>query len=90
MLRLLCFALVLVAASGCSRAKPTDPFTGQPVPEAVAESDSPSRTSSGDSSVSPGYRPAADKSVHVEGYYRKDGTYVKPHDRAAPGQGRRK
>lgn len=24
------------------------------------------------------------KTVHVEGYYRKDGTYVKPHDRAAP------
>jgi hypothetical protein len=23
--------------------------------------------------------------VHVDGYYRKDGTYVKPHDRHAPG-----
>src|SRR6267142_2270076 len=25
--------------------------------------------------------------VHVKGYYRKDGTYVPPHDRAAPGTG---
>jgi hypothetical protein len=25
--------------------------------------------------------------VHVRGYYRKDGTYVAPHDRAYPGQG---
>ena len=24
------------------------------------------------------------KTVHVKGYYRKDGTYVEPHDRAAP------
>lgn len=24
-------------------------------------------------------------SVHVNGYYRKDGTYVRPHDRRAPG-----
>src|SRR5262245_677675 len=23
--------------------------------------------------------------VHVKGYYRKDGTYVAPHDRTAPG-----
>jgi hypothetical protein len=27
------------------------------------------------------------KDVHVEGYYRKNGTYVHPHDRAAPGMG---
>lgn len=27
------------------------------------------------------------KSVHVSGYTRKDGTYVAPHDRAAPGSG---
>ena len=27
------------------------------------------------------------KQVHVQGYYRKDGTYVPPHDRAAPGAG---
>ncbi|OAI52332.1 hypothetical protein AYO44_04800 [Planctomycetaceae bacterium SCGC AG-212-F19] len=31
-----------------------------------------------------------DKSVHVDGYYRKDGSYVKPHDRATPGMGRKK
>ncbi len=28
------------------------------------------------------------KSVHVNGYVRKDGTYVRPHYRAAPGSGR--
>jgi hypothetical protein len=26
--------------------------------------------------------------VHVKGYYRKDGTYVRPHTRSAPGRGR--
>ena len=26
-----------------------------------------------------------DKPVHVKGYYRKDGTYVAPYDRSAPG-----
>src|SRR5258708_23834617 len=30
---------------------------------------------------------AADKTVHVKGYTRKDGTYVKPYDRRAPGSG---
>src|SRR5262249_8146412 len=34
------------------------------------------------------YRDAAGKTVHVNGYTRKDGTYVKPHDRAAPGAGK--
>lgn len=28
---------------------------------------------------------AKDKPVHVKGYYRKDGTYVAPYDRSAPG-----
>jgi hypothetical protein len=27
------------------------------------------------------------KTVHVDGYYRKDGTYVHEYDRAAPGEG---
>ena len=27
------------------------------------------------------------KKVHVKGYYRKDGTYVKPHTRNSPGSG---
>jgi hypothetical protein len=34
------------------------------------------------------YLDAAGKTVHVNGYYRKDGTYVQPHDRAAPGAGK--
>jgi hypothetical protein len=28
---------------------------------------------------------SSSKPVHVEGYYRKDGTYVRPHDRSLPG-----
>jgi hypothetical protein len=27
------------------------------------------------------------KTVHVRGYYRKDGTYVRPHTRSSPGSG---
>ena len=38
-------------------------------------------TSSGSSSS--GSTPGTD--VHVRGYYRKDGTYVRPHTRTAPG-----
>ena len=29
-------------------------------------------------------------SVNVKGYYRKNGTYVKPHTRSNPGSGKRK
>jgi hypothetical protein len=36
------------------------------------------------SSTSPG------KNVNVQGYTRKDGTYVPPHTRSAPGSGRRR
>jgi hypothetical protein len=31
--------------------------------------------------------PSSTKKVYVKGYYRKDGTYVPPHYRAAPGSG---
>lgn len=30
------------------------------------------------------------KSVNVKGYYRKNGTYVRPHTRSSPGSGRHK
>lgn len=30
--------------------------------------------------------PAFAKDVHVKGYYRKDGTYVRPHIRSSPNQ----
>ena len=30
---------------------------------------------------------SSSKPVHVDGYYRKDGTYVAPHDRSLPGYG---
>lgn len=35
---------------------------------------------------SPSYTPSSSKGgrVHVRGYYRKDGTYVRPHTRSAP------
>jgi hypothetical protein len=38
-----------------------------------------------------GPMPALDmgRPVHVDGYTRKDGTYVRPHTRSAPGHGRR-
>lgn len=37
-----------------------------------------------------GGRTKADKSVHVEGYYDRNGKWVKPYDRAAPGEGVKK
>src|ERR1700757_2282720 len=43
---------------------------------------------SGGKSKSPKAKPShknPDGTVHVEGYYRKDGTYVHPYDRSAPG-----
>ena len=52
---------------------------------------SPSSSSSSSSStrrssnyLSPG------KTVNVKGYYRKNGTYVRPHTRSSPGSGRRR
>lgn len=34
-----------------------------------------------------GHGSSSGGTVHVHGYYRKDGTYVHPYDRAAPGSG---
>lgn len=42
--------------------------------------------SSGGSSASP----SSGGSVHVRGYYRRDGTYVRPHTRSRPGGSRRR
>lgn len=47
-------------------------------------SGSPSGSSSSSSSYSSS---SSDKSVHVNGYTRKDGTYVQSHSRSAPGHG---
>ena len=47
-----------------------------------SSSSSSSRSSSNYSS--PG------KTVNVKGYYRKNGTYVRPHTRSSPGSGRRR
>ena len=47
-------------------------------------SSSSSSTRSSSNYSSPG------KTVNVKGYYRKNGTYVKPHTRSSPGSGRRR
>jgi hypothetical protein len=45
------------------------------------------RSSGKSSSSSKSSKSTSSKTVHVKGYYRKDGTYVAPYDRAAPGSG---
>lgn len=45
-------------------------------------------TSSSSGTGYSGYSGTAGTDVHVKGYTRKDGTYVRPHTRAAPGRGR--
>jgi hypothetical protein len=52
------------------------------VPSALAQR---SGRSSGRSSSSSKSKSSSSKTVHVKGYTRKDGTYVAPYDRAAPG-----
>ena len=47
-------------------------------------SSSYSSTRSSSNYTSPG------KTVNVKGYYRKNGTYVRPHTRSSPGSGRRR
>ncbi|AWG25595.1 hypothetical protein [Flavobacterium kingsejongi] len=47
-----------------------------------------SSSSSTSSSQTKSDTPSAGKSVHVKGYTRKDGTYVKPHTRSSPGRRR--
>src|SRR5207245_9739727 len=46
---------------------------------------SSSRTHSSKSTASKKKESTKDKRVHVRGYTRKDGTYVAPYDRSAPG-----
>jgi hypothetical protein len=48
-----------------------------------AGSSGPQRSRSSSSSKSS--KASADKTVHVNGYYRKDGTYVRGYDRRPPG-----
>lgn len=49
-----------------------------------SSSSSSSSTRSSSNYSSPG------KTVNVKGYYRKNGTYVRPHTRSSPGNGRRR
>lgn len=55
-----------------------------PVAAVPADSARPQPRSGGSSAS-----PSTGGSVHVRGYYRKDGTYVRPHTRSRPGSRRR-
>lgn len=61
----------------------TVPSVGQAAQATGAASHSPGTTSHKPSSKKSTVKPSGGK-VHVKGYRRKDGTYVAPHDRAAP------
>jgi hypothetical protein len=54
---------------------------------ATPQSHHSSGTHSSKSNSSKSKKSKGDKTVHVKGYYRKDGTYVAPYDRSAPGSG---
>jgi hypothetical protein len=56
-------------------------------PSAFSQSHHSSGTHSTKSHSSKSKESKGDKSVHVKGYYRKDGTYVAAYDRSAPGSG---
>ena len=45
----------------------------------------PQHSRSSSSSKSKGSKASSDKTVHVNGYYRKDGTYVRSYNRRPPG-----
>jgi len=80
-LTMLAFALVALACGGID-----DPRSA-PRPAVPAPASAPAATSPAAApAVTPtGYVPAGgDKTVHVKGYTRKDGTHVQPHTRSAP------
>ncbi len=56
-----------------------------PTSKAQHHSGSHSGSHSSKASKSSKGKSAKNKSVHVRGYTRKDGTYVAPYDRSAPG-----
>lgn len=55
-----------------------------PVTAVLGDSAKPQPPSGGSSAM-----PSTGGSVHVRGYYRRDGTYVRPHTRSRPGSRRR-
>ena len=61
-------------------------------PDYTASSNYSSRSSSSSSSStrSSSNYSSPGKTVNVKGYYRKNGTYVRPHTRSSPGSGRRR
>lgn len=46
---------------------------------------SPTSAATRGAGPSASYAAATGRTTHVKGYYRKDGTYVQPHERRAPG-----
>ena len=68
--RFLLFVLVVVLSISSALAYP-------------ASSSAPQRSRS--SSSTKASKASSDKTVHVKGYYRKDGTYVSGYDRRSPG-----
>jgi len=59
-------------------------YTASSYYSSSSSSSSSSSTRSSSNYSSPG------KTVNVKGYYRKNGTYVRPHTRSSPGSGRRR
>lgn len=58
------------------------------VQQLLSKNDSYSSSSSSYYGSSSSYNSSSrKKSVNVQGYYRKDGTYVRPHKRSSPGSG---
>jgi len=86
--------LILLVALWSALVLPCCANHGAASPDTVtlsaASAGSPSGTSSASSKSTSSYRaPAADTkssggTVQVKGYYRKDGTYVRPHTRRKP------
>jgi hypothetical protein len=70
--RFLLFVLAAVLSLSSARAYP-------------AGSSAPQRSRSSSSSKSKSSKASSDKTVHVNGYYRKDGKYVSGYDRRPPG-----
>jgi hypothetical protein len=76
--------------SGPSSTSPAGPTSRATSPGSTARpgAEAPGPQDGGHNAAGPAVHAAGGgKDVHVDGYQRKDGSYVKPHERAAPGQG---
>ncbi len=89
-------ALEISAEASCSRSDLPLTASGKSASSAASLLDAPAFTALEDESGgtdAPGYvggsHRTAGKDVPVRSYYRKDGTFVSAHTRAAPGRGKR-